>query len=62
MNIQPDEHLESAYDEQYEPQGDDDRDCSGFDTHEETGWPGDGSGMDDLADFNQNEAADYHGE
>lgn len=23
------------------------------------GWPGDGSGMDDLADFNQNEANDY---
>ena len=26
------------------------------------GWPGDGSGMDDLADYNQNEAMDYHGE
>jgi hypothetical protein len=22
-------------------------------------WPGDGSGMDDLADFNANEAYDY---
>lgn len=22
-------------------------------------WPGDGSGEDDFADFNQNEAADY---
>ena len=28
----------------------------------ETGWPGDGSGMDDLADYNQNEADDYGGE
>lgn len=26
------------------------------------GWPGDGSGMDDLADYNQNEAADYGNE
>ncbi len=25
-------------------------------------WPGDGSGMDDLADFNQAEADDYMGE
>jgi hypothetical protein len=23
------------------------------------GWPGDGSGEDDLADYNQNEADDY---
>ena len=23
------------------------------------GWPGDGSGTDDLADYNQNEANDY---
>jgi len=23
------------------------------------GWPGDGSGTDDLADFNANEAMDY---
>lgn len=23
------------------------------------GWPGDGSGEDDLADYNQNEANDY---
>ena len=22
-------------------------------------WPGDGSGMDDLADYNQNEGSDY---
>ena len=26
---------------------------------EERGWPGDGSGMDDLADHNANEADDY---
>ncbi len=28
----------------------------------EQGWPGDGSGLDDLADYNQNEAADYANE
>jgi hypothetical protein len=26
---------------------------------DEFGWPGDGSGMDDFADYNQNEADDY---
>jgi hypothetical protein len=26
------------------------------------GWPGDGSGEDDFADYNQNEADDYYGE
>jgi hypothetical protein len=26
------------------------------------GWPGDGSGMDDLADYNANEAYDYMNE
>ncbi|NBR06940.1 MAG: hypothetical protein EBT92_14355 [Planctomycetes bacterium] len=26
------------------------------------GWPGDGSGMDDFADYNQNEAMDYSNE
>ena len=26
------------------------------------GWPGDGSGEDDLADFNQNESDDYRDE
>jgi hypothetical protein len=26
------------------------------------GWPGDGSGEDDFADYNQNEADDYMGE
>ena len=28
----------------------------------EAGWPGDGSGTDDLADYNQNEAMDYANE
>jgi hypothetical protein len=28
----------------------------------DTGWPGDGSGTDDLADYNQNEADDYRDE
>ena len=26
------------------------------------GWPGDGSGEDDFADYNQNEADDYNNE
>lgn len=26
------------------------------------GWPGDGSGEDDFADYNQNEADDYRDE
>ena len=29
---------------------------------EATGWPGDGSGEDDLADYNANEADDYRDE
>lgn len=29
------------------------------DAMEHVGWPGDGTGEDDLADFNQNEADDY---
>ena len=29
---------------------------------EGAGWPGDGSGEDDLADYNANEANDYMGE
>jgi len=29
---------------------------------EHKGWPGDGSGTDDLADYNQNEANDYFNE
>lgn len=33
--------------------------CCDFDF---SGWPGDGSGEDDFADYNQKEADDYHGE
>lgn len=32
------------------------------DEQQEQGWPGDGSGTDDLADYNQNEADDYSNE
>lgn len=32
------------------------------DSDEFKGWPGDGSGVDDLADYNQNEANDYREE
>ena len=28
----------------------------------EYGWPGDGGGSDDLADYNQKEADDYNGD
>jgi hypothetical protein len=31
-------------------------------TPETFGWPGDGSGEDDLADYNANEANDYANE
>ena len=40
-------HVEDEPNEEYEPP------C---------GWPGDGSGEDDLADFNAAEADDYQGE
>jgi hypothetical protein len=29
------------------------------DEYEHRGWPGDGSGEDDFADYNQNEGNDY---
>jgi len=45
-----DEGLEDNYDLQTELPDDD------------KGWPGDGSGTDDLADFNANEADDYRDE
>lgn len=32
------------------------------DTAVDAGWPGDGSGTDDLADYNANEADDYRDE
>jgi hypothetical protein len=36
--------------------------CELHGAHQYHGWPGDGSGEDDLADFNQNEADDYRDE
>lgn len=48
-----DEQLEPQIGVQYEEQPTvDDRD-------EQRGWPGDGSGQDDFADYNQNESMDY---
>lgn len=32
------------------------------DDYQSHGWPGDGGGEDDLADYNQNEADDYRHE
>ena len=47
---EPDAHLDAAFEERTE-------------LHDEPqGWPGDGSGMDDLADMNANEADDYRDE
>lgn len=47
-----DTHLEADYDERTELPDD----------GEDHGWPGDSSGMDDLEDYNQNEADDYRNE
>ncbi len=47
-----DSHLESQYEERTELPDD----------GEDHGWPGDGSGTDDLADHNANEVGDYHDE
>ncbi len=49
----PDSHLEADYEDRQNGGGEDDV---------ETGWPGDGSGMDDFEDFNQNEVSDYRDE
>ena len=59
MNIEHDEpnedgHLEAAFEERTELPDPD----AGLDHC----WPGDGSGEDDLADHNQNEADDYRNE
>ena len=35
---------------------------SDSDEYQSHGWPGDGSGEDDLADYNANEADDYRDE
>jgi hypothetical protein len=45
-----DGHLEAQYEERTEVM------------EELHGWPGDGSGEDDFADYNQNEANDYTNE
>jgi len=45
-----DSHLESAYEERTEIDEE---------PYDGGGWSGDGSGMDDLADYNANEADDY---
>lgn len=37
-------------------------DLGHYEDQTETGFPGDGSGVDDLADYNQNEADDYRNE
>jgi hypothetical protein len=58
MTVEPNEgfdsHLEMAYEDRTHVE----------DTEEtvETGWPGDGGGSDDLADFNANEVSDYQNE
>lgn len=44
-----DQYLDSYYESQTE-------------LPDEGGWPGDGSGTDDLADYNANEADDYRDE
>ena len=44
-NDNEDGFLESQYEERTEIQ--------------DQGWPGDGSGIDDFADYNANEAMDY---
>ena len=72
MTVQPDELAPDAFlEQQYEDRTHVEND----ETHEfedprmfpgedepATGWPGDGSGMDDLADYNANEADDYRDE
>lgn len=49
--------FEDRMSEGYEPD-------NGFDgePYDGAGWPGDGSGTDDLADHNQNESDDYRNE
>ena len=47
-----DSHLEADFEERTEL----------HDEGMEHGWPGDGSGEDDLADYNANEADDYRNE
>jgi hypothetical protein len=60
MNIDPDD-LERAENEGLKPlleRCDEDLEM----LNQATGWPGDGSGTDDFADLNANEADDYRDE
>lgn len=50
----PDSHLEADYEDRQNGGGDDE--------FVDAGWPGDGSGTDDLADYNQDEGDDYRDE
>jgi hypothetical protein len=52
MENECDSHLEAAYEERTELPDD----------NVDHGWPGDGSGCDDLADHSANEADDYANE
>ena len=52
MDNDCDSFLEAAYEERTELPDD----------GQDHGWPGDGSGEDDLADYNANEAMDYMNE
>ena len=51
IHVEPQE----AYEMETEPEGLEEQPYDGW----EGCWPGDGSGMDDFEDFNQNEAYDY---
>jgi len=51
QEVAPDSHLEMEYEDRVSG--------SIYDQEPDQGWPGDGSGTDDLADFNANEADDY---
>jgi hypothetical protein len=55
QEVAPDSHLEAEYEDR--------NGCSyEEDPSDGYGWPGDGSGTDDLADYNANEADDYRDE
>ena len=52
-----DSYLEMAYEDRTHLP--DEQETQDIDFDVEQGWPGDGSGTDDLADANANEADDY---
>ena len=58
MNIKEDMsvYCEPQCEELYRSEYDD---CYRTTRPSDEGWPGDGSGMDDFADYNQNEGQDY---